>query len=98
VIFAPRLSPVQLGEVARVIGERLGHTSSQAAMMLPVKGVSRYSVEGGPLYAPDEEQGYLDAIEAAMPASVEVVRCQAAAEDEAFVDACVDRLLAFIEA
>ena len=97
VIFAPRLSCEQLSIVAATIGKRLDSTTGRAAMFLPRRGVSRYSVEGGPLHDAESEAAYLDAIAAAVPDSVEVVDMDAAAEDPAFVDACVDRLIELIE-
>ena len=98
VIFAPRLSLPQLATVAAVIGERLAGTTGRATMMLPERGVSRYSVAGGPLHNAPGELAYLEAIEAAMGPGVSVVRMDAAAEDSDFVDACVDRLIEHIEA
>ena len=98
VIFAPRLSAIQLATVAAVIGERLKGTTSRATMMLPERGVSRYSVADGPLHDAASEQDYLDAIEAAMPSGVAVTRMDADAESVEFVDACVDQLIEHIEA
>ncbi len=97
VIFAPRLSTEQLGQVAASIGERLAHTRDKAVMMLPMAGVSRYCIEGGPLHDPESELSYLEAIEAALPDTVCCRRHEAAAEDDAFVDACVDTLIDLIE-
>jgi len=98
VIFAPRLSAIQLATVAAVIGERLKGTTCRATMMLPERGVSRYSVADGPLHDAASEQDYLDAIEAAMPSGVAVTRMDADAESVEFVDACVDQLIEHIEA
>jgi len=97
VIFAPRLGDAQLATVAAAIGARLATTRGKAVMMLPRKGVSRYSVEGGPLHDSASEAAYLDAIAEAVPDSIDVVDMDAGAEDPAFVDACVDRLIELIE-
>jgi uncharacterized protein (UPF0261 family) len=98
VIFAPRLNVDQLTAVAASIGKRLASTTSKAVMFLPRQGVSRYCIPGGPLHDAASEAVYLDAIAAAVPACVEVVNMDAGAEDPAFVDACVDRLIELIEA
>jgi len=97
VIFAPRLGDAQLATIAAAIGARLATTRGKAVMMLPRKGVSRYSVEGGPLHDSASEAAYLDAIAEAVPGTVDVVDMDAGAEDPAFVDACVDRLIELIE-
>ncbi|MCH2135591.1 MAG: Tm-1-like ATP-binding domain-containing protein [Phycisphaerales bacterium] len=97
VIFAPRLSQEQLRTVAQTIGARLQGVRGSAVMMLPRKGVSRYSVAGGPLHDPFSEAAYLDAIADAMPPTVQVEQHDAEAEDSCFVDACVDRLIGLIE-
>lgn len=96
IIFAPRLNTEEWCSVAREIGARLAHTKGQAVMMLPLRGTSRYSIEGGPLRNPEEDAVFIEALRQALPPSVEAVEIDAAAEDPAFVDAAVDRLLAML--
>ena len=93
VIFAPRLSVEQLRRVAAEIGSRLRDCPGNCVVMLPRRGVSRYTVEGGPLHDPESEATFLDAIKMALPDRVQCEDHDLAAEDHAFVDACVDRLL-----
>lgn len=96
IIFAPRLNAEEWSSVAREVGQRLRHTKGKAVMMLPLMGTSRYSIEGGPLHHPTEDAQFFQAMRDALPDSVEVVEMHAAAEDPAFVDAAVDRLLAML--
>jgi len=98
VIFAPRLSVEQLGLVAAEIGSRLKDCAGNCVVMLPRRGVSRYAVEGGPLHDPASETAFLNAIKAAVPASVQCEDHDLAIEDPAFVDACVDQLLQLMQA
>lgn len=98
VIAAPRLEPDELVEVAKEIGKRLQHTKGNAAFMIPLQGVSRYAIEGGPLRNEESDAVFFKALKDNIPPAVEVVEIDAAAEDPQFVHACCDRLLAMIEA
>ncbi len=97
IIAAPRLSAEELEEVGREIGRRLQHTKGKAVMMLPLRGTSRYGVEGGPLRNPESDKRFYAAIKQSLPKTIEVVEVDAGAEDPAFVRQCCDRLIALIE-
>jgi len=97
VILAPRLSPAELGEVAREACERLAETKGDAALLFPLRGTSRYGVEGGDLRDPQGDAAFLAGFREHMPPGVELVEVDAGAEDPAFVDAAVDRLIELIE-
>ena len=98
VVAAPRLNPDELVEVAKEIGKRLQHTKGDAVMMLPLRGTSRYGVEGGPLRNPESDKTYYAAIKANLPKTIEVVEKDLGPEDPAFVKECCDRLIGLIEA
>ena len=66
--------------------------------MFPLRGTSRYGIEGGELRDPEGDAAFLAGFREHLPAGVELVEVDAGAEDPAFVDAAVDRLLALIEA
>jgi uncharacterized protein (UPF0261 family) len=97
IIAAPRLNPEELVEVAKEIGKRLQHTKGSAVMMLPLRGTSRYGVEGGPLRNPESDKTYYAAIKAALPKTIEVVERDLGPEDPEFVRECCDRLIGLIE-
>ena len=65
--------------------------------MFPRRGVSRYSVEGGPLHDQSSEDIFLDAIKVALPGTVQYEDHDLAAEESAFIEACVDRLLEMLQ-
>jgi uncharacterized protein (UPF0261 family) len=98
VILAPRCNGEELREVARQIARRLAGARGRTALFLPRRGTSRYAVPGGPLHDPVADRAFFDELVACMPAGVEVHERDAGAEDPAFVDECVDRLVAFLEA
>jgi len=98
IIFVPRLNADDMRQVAASICERLQHTTGQAVMMLPLKGTSRYCIEGGPLYDADADAAFFEALENGLPQSVACVKVDASAEDPAFVDRAVDQLLGMLAA
>ncbi len=84
--------------VAREICKRLEHTSGKAVFLLPLRGVGRYSVPGGPLHDAESDRAFFDALRAGLPPTVEVVEVDADAEAPAFVGEAVRRLIAVVEA
>ncbi|MBL9165020.1 MAG: Tm-1-like ATP-binding domain-containing protein [Planctomycetaceae bacterium] len=98
IIAAPRLNPDELVEVAKEIGKRLQFTKGDAVFMIPLRGTSRYGVEGGPLRNPESDKTYFAAIKASLPKTIEVVEKDLGPEDPEFVKECCDRLISLIEA
>ncbi|MFT5059486.1 MAG: hypothetical protein ACI89E_002271 [Planctomycetota bacterium] len=98
IILAPRLDSDRWCQVAREIGKRLTDSTSQkASMMLPLRGTSSYAIEGGPLHDPAGDAAFFAALRASLPECVDVQAFDLGAEEDAFVDACVDRLIALME-
>ncbi|GJM20618.1 MAG: hypothetical protein DHS20C15_05330 [Planctomycetota bacterium] len=98
IILAPRLSADEFAQLARVVGERLADARGPAAVLMPMGGTSRYSVEGGPLHDPAGDRAFADALRDALPEQVAYEEHELGAEDPAFVRAAVERLVAMIEA
>lgn len=97
VVLAPRLNAAELRKVAREIGARLQTTRANAVLMIPALGTGSYAMPGGPLNDPKGDRAYFSALRAALPPSIEVVERDLHAEDPAFVEEAVDRLIALIE-
>jgi uncharacterized protein (UPF0261 family) len=97
VIFVPRLDRDEFVRIAEEMCARLQHTQGKATMMLPLRGVGRYSIPGGALADPEGDAAFFAALKAGLPASVEVVEVDAGAEDPEFVRRCVDQLIAMLE-
>ena len=98
VIFVPRLNREEIVRVADEICKRLKHTSGKAVLMLPLRGVGRYSVPGGPLHDAESDRAFFDALRAGVPPGVDVVEVDADAEAPRFVSEAVRRLIALVEA
>jgi uncharacterized protein (UPF0261 family) len=97
IIAAPRLNARELTEVAKEIGKRLQHTKGSAVFMIPLRGTSRYGVEGGPLRDPEGDKAFFAALKEHLPKTVQIVEKDLGAEDPEFVKECCDRLIAMIE-
>ncbi len=98
IILAPRLAPDEFASVAREACRRLGAAGGPATLLFPSRGTSRYAVPGGPLHDPAGDAAFLDELRRSLPDNVELVVRDCGAEDPVFVDECVDRLLARVEA
>lgn len=92
----PRLKVDEQERVAQAIGERLQHTTGNALFLMPLKGVSSYSAEGGALYNPSLDAAYWQSLQRVLPGTVKVEALDLTAEDPAFVDYAVDRLIELI--
>lgn len=97
IIFVPRLNDDEITQVAQSIGQRLQGVPGNTTFLLPLRGTSRYGIEGGELHNPENDAVFFDALRDSLPDTVTVEAIDAAAEDAAFVDAAVDRLIATIE-
>lgn len=98
VVLAPRLLPEELKLVAAEIGRRLQHTQGNAVFMIPRLGTGRYAMPGGPLNDPAGDAIYFAELKANLPKTIELIERDAHAEDPAFVEEAIDRLIGLIEA
>ena len=96
-ILVPRTSAAELTQVARVIGERLDGIDDRAVFMMPLGGVSSYSVDGGALVDRAADAAFWEALRNSLPEGLRTIEVEAGAEDAAFVDRAVDELVALIE-
>jgi uncharacterized protein (UPF0261 family) len=97
VVLAPRLNPGELKLVAREAAARLQTTRGNAVLMIPRRGTGRYAMPGGPLHDPEGDRVFFDELIARVPETIEVVERDVHAEDPAFVQEAVDRLIGLIE-
>ncbi len=96
IILAPRLSPDEFRSVAREIAARLRAAGGPATLMFPARGTSRYAVPEGPLHDPEGDRSFLEELQRCLPPNVELVVRDAGAEDPAFVQEAVERLVGML--
>ena len=97
IILAIRLKAGEMVAVASEVTKRLSHTRDKAYFMMPKRGMSRYAVEGAPLYDPVGDEAFLAEIKAGLPDNIELLERDHHAEDPAFVKEAVERLISLIE-
>ncbi|MDP0490051.1 MAG: Tm-1-like ATP-binding domain-containing protein [Verrucomicrobiota bacterium JB023] len=97
VIFVPRLNAEEQDKVAKNIGDKLAHSTKDTVFLMPLKGVSSYSAEGGELYKPELDGAYWDSLQKHLPDSIQKEALDLTAEDPAFVEHAVQTLINLIE-
>ncbi|SDS14330.1 Tm-1-like ATP-binding domain-containing protein [Microlunatus soli] len=57
-----RTTPEECAELGRRLAERVSSTSAPATVVLPLRGISAVSVEGGPFHDPEADRALFDSI------------------------------------
>ncbi|MDA7518560.1 Tm-1-like ATP-binding domain-containing protein [Akkermansiaceae bacterium] len=96
-VFVPRLNAEEQGRVAKVIGEKLAHSTKDTLFLMPLKGVSSYSAEGGELYNPELDAAYWESLQKELPDTIEIESMDVTAEDPALVERAVNYLINKLE-
>ena len=96
-VFVPRLNAEEQNRVAQSIGEKLTHSTKDTLFLMPLKGVSSYSAEGGELYNPELDAAYWESLQKELPDSVEVESMDVTAQDHALVERAVNYLIDKLE-
>ena len=96
-VFVPRLNAEEQDRVAAEIGKRLQHTQGNCTFLMPLKGVSAYSAEGGELFDPELDAAYWSSLQTHLPPQVEIQSLNLNAEDPLFVEHAVETLVAMME-
>ncbi len=87
-----RSNYMELQQVGREIGEKLSKSKGPVTVVIPMQGFSVQDHVGGPMYDPDADAGFIDAI-SAFSGRVKVVKVDAHISDEKFIDAVMDAFL-----
>jgi uncharacterized protein (UPF0261 family) len=84
----------QLGEQ---LAQKLNPSAAPVAVLLPLKGISQISAEGGVFYRPEVDRVLFDAIQAHAAEHIEVREVNAHINDRAFAEVLVQTLLDLIQ-
>jgi len=87
-----RSTYAELHQVGKEIGEKLSKSKGPVAVVIPMKGFSMYDHPGGPMYDPDANTGFIDAI-STFSGTLKVVKVDSHIYDETFIDAVMDAFL-----
>ncbi len=97
VILVPRTTATEIVQVMEEIGNRLSHSNSNTVFILPKKGISSYSVEGGALYDATSDAALFANVRRLLPDNIPLIEMEAAAESPELIERAVDELIKLIE-
>ena len=96
-VFVPRLNAEEQARVAKSIGEKLAHSTKDTLFLMPLKGVSSYSADGGELYNPELDAAYWESLQKELPETIEIESMDVTAQDPALVKRAVTYLIDKLE-
>ncbi|MFT6862585.1 MAG: hypothetical protein ACJAVK_001144 [Akkermansiaceae bacterium] len=96
-VFVPRLNAEEQARVAKSIGEKLAHSTKDTLFLMPLKGVSSYSADGGELYNPELDTAYWESLQKELPETIEIESMDVTAQDPALVKRAVTYLIDKLE-
>jgi uncharacterized protein (UPF0261 family) len=92
-----KVSRDEMAEVGRVMAGRLNAASGPTAVMIPLKGWSVYGAPGGALHDGAGNRQFIRALKDRLRKNIPLREIDAHINDAAFVDACVDQLITYLE-
>jgi uncharacterized protein (UPF0261 family) len=89
-----RTSPEEMEQVGTAVAERLNRYERKGRVkaIIPLKGLSSLSVEGGPLYDPVADQALSAALKSRLDPAIELVEVEADINSPVFAEAVTDAL------
>lgn len=97
VILVPRVSADEGRALMHELAKRMGHAKN-CCILLPLGGVSSYSVAGGELHDVEADAALFAAAKIEFDQRIPVIDVDAAAEDPVFIDCAVAELIKLIDA
>ena len=89
-----RTNPEEMKMLAQETAKRLNeHTNKKLLkVVIPMKGISSLSVEGGPMHDPPSDMAFVDELEKRLDPKIEIVKIDTHINTQAFAKATVDAL------
>jgi uncharacterized protein (UPF0261 family) len=88
-----RTNAAECAELGRILAEKVNAYTGPVTVLLPLRGVSVISAEGGPFYAPEADAALFEAIRTHLAPQVKLVELDCLINDPAFARACAEALL-----
>ena len=90
----------EMFKVGEFIAERLAQSKGPAEVLIPNRGFTQLNIEGGPMYDPESDRGFLDGLQAKLNRSgtghVKVEEFDMHINDNAFAEKLAERMDALI--
>ncbi|WP_038167177.1 Tm-1-like ATP-binding domain-containing protein [Verrucomicrobium sp. BvORR106] len=93
-----RTNAEENAELGRILAEKMNAYTAPATLLLPLRGVSVISAEGGSFYRPAADQALFEAVRQHVSPGLPVLEVDATINDPAFAKAAAEALLKNIEA
>jgi uncharacterized protein (UPF0261 family) len=93
-----RTTPEECDALGRMLAEKVNASTGLVSVLLPRRGISVISAAGGPFHDPAADAALFSAIESGLRIGVPCQSIDCDINDPAFASACVDALLANIQA
>ena len=93
-----RLEPAEMGELGRVVAERLNDARGAVHVVAPTLGFSLADVEGGDLWFPEADAAFLDALGAALRPEIQLELVDTHVNDPELADLVAERYLVMASA
>ena len=77
----------EMRDAGRFVGERLSQTRGPATVMIPQRGFSQLNIEGGPLYDPEADRGFVEGLTAASAGQLAITELDLHINEPAFAEA-----------
>ncbi|MFZ7110610.1 MAG: UPF0261 family protein, partial [Desulfatiglandales bacterium] len=87
-----RTTREELERVGREIGEKLARSRGPVTVVIPMRGFSVHDCEGGLLYNPEADEGFIQGI-SAFDGEIKIKKIDAHINDELFLDAVMGEFL-----
>jgi uncharacterized protein (UPF0261 family) len=91
----------EMFKVGEFIAERLAQSKGPAEVLIPNRGFTQLNIEGGPMYDPDADRGFLaglqEALKHAEGADVKIEELDLHINDNAFAERLADRMDALVK-
>lgn len=88
-----RTSPAECAELGRILAEKANRSRGPVAMLLPLRGVSVISAQGGAFHDPAADAALFDAIRKHLRPGVELIEVDATINDPEFAEKAARALL-----
>jgi uncharacterized protein (UPF0261 family) len=88
-VSAVRVTPEEASRVGRILAEKVNRATGQTAVLLPLRGLSKYSAAGGPWVDPAVDEALFVSIRQTLSPDVRLQEVDANINDPAFADATV---------
>jgi uncharacterized protein (UPF0261 family) len=92
-VCAVRTNAAESAELGRILATKVNAATGPTAVLLPLRGLSKYEAPGGPYVDPEADAALFDAIRATLRPGIELREVDANVNDPEFADAAVETFL-----